>query len=1366
VRSSPPLNAATRRVDDMSLQGADAAEAVRRLELEDAERVAEYTALHRELDEWRRATAVLMAEHDAIVNSVSWQTIRRVQSLSARLPRSLRSQGRRVLKALWWVATPWKMPQRLEILRQRRKPDAVEPILMDSVAPLPVSLYAEQAYQNWISAFDDVEDQSAAPADGLCLPQFSILLPDSGTDATLASDEDDTLTATLASLKGQGFSHWECLVAVPAGGLVDEDPRVIGVTMPASARRGAVLAALAARAQGHFVTVLDRGDRLAQGSLAAVAQAIDSRPEIAALYGDEDEMTAEGRRSRPQFKPSWSPQLLQAYNYFGRGAFLSRSILLDAGGFRPTEAEGAEWSLNLRLADHATTEGRTIERLTRVLCHRAPGGDRNRPEPTSTAAKDHRAVLLDYWTGHGIPDPQVETQSDGTQRSFWTSIDEPLVSVIIPNRNSPDMLRRCVMGLLEETAYGRIDIIVVENNSDEPAIFDLYAELERDKRVRIVPFLGAFNYSAVCNHGARAATGELLLFLNNDIEVVEKDWLSELVRVACLPGVGIVGAKLRYPTGELQHAGVGVGIHLYALLSYRADERDWGVFGSTNQTRNWLAVMGACQMVRRGVFDRIGGFDEAYRVADSDVALCLRAHRAGWRTAYTPFAVLTHHEGASRGFENPWEDTARSALEVQRLGLDEDPYLHPALSPHHPRLQLRAPAEVDIRQNLRATVLRVLADHPLREIDLDLYNLAEVQAVADLPSSALLWAPQTDATIADHWAAARWIIDLLRTRPDLRQRFPKALSEGVNGAFALWLLGAGGKNLGLSPEAQRHVSAAFEGKLAAECLRTYFFRGDLRAAYPLGLTPAGRSGWATWLLRSGGKEAQLRLEEIWWFLLSTADDPAAALVTTYRFTPDWQRAHPAGLTRFGGDAFALWLSERHLIASSTSWLRPEHWVSGLTPSEEIKLAYAARADWQTRHPDAFATVGSAEALLRWLGGEGGNLPAGQAVWCAERAGDGTAERLVRPGINILGHFCYPSGLRVSAESLSAAIEVGGGTVSRRDIRTTAKDEPRHDSFGGLEVHDVTIIHAQPDPHFVGAYELADLAKRSPRPYRIGYWYWEFGEVPPHWADRAKTVDEVWTATRFVADALRKTLTVPVHTLFPGVRLAPFKVRTRSEFQLPGWDDTRFTFLFSFHMSSIMERKNPLGLIRAFRQAFHPSEPVDLIMKTTDTGYDGSEVEELLNAIEDANIHIIHQTFTADETLSLTQACDAYVSLHRSEGLGLTMAEAMMLGKPVIATRYSGNLDFMTDDNSMLVDCQIVPLGREIPPYEAAYQWAEPSIDHAAQLMRELYDNPARAEALGRRAKADAQKRLSVEAASNGILDRLRDIRASESRRSS
>ncbi len=162
--------------------------------------------------------------------------------------------------------------------------------------------------------------------------------------------------------------------------------------------------------------------------------------------------------------------------------------------------------------------------------------------------------------------------------------------------------------------------------------------------------------------------------------------------------------------------------------------------------------------------------------------------------------------------------------------------------------------------------------------------------------------------------------------------------------------------------------------------------------------------------------------------------------------------------------------------------------------------------------------------------------------------------------------------------------------------------------------------------------------------------------------------------------------------------------------------------------SIVERKNPLGLIRAFGQAFRSEEPVDLILKTGSAPRHDDQMRELHAAATGANVHILDRIMTSDETLSPIDACDAYVSLHRSEGLGLTMAEAMLLGKPVVATRYSGNLDFMDDGNSRLVDYELVPLGQPLPPYDAIARWAEPSLDHAARLMRRVYRRPC----LGRR----------------------------------
>ena len=201
----------------------------------------------------------------------------------------------------------------------------------------------------------------------------------------------------------------------------------------------------------------------------------------------------------------------------------------------------------------------------------------------------------------------------------------------------------------------------------------MYRRLERDACARIVPFDRAFNFSAACNSGASAATGELLLFLNNDIEIIEDDWLEELVRWAQRPHVGVVGAKLLYPDRTIQHAGVVFGLGLVGHIFARARENESGLFGSAESYRNYLAVTGACQMIRRDVFRQLGGFDERFRLSFSDVVLCLEAWKAGYRVVYTPYARLVHHESYTRKREDSPEDLERLVRYVQDVASGRGP---------------------------------------------------------------------------------------------------------------------------------------------------------------------------------------------------------------------------------------------------------------------------------------------------------------------------------------------------------------------------------------------------------------------------------------------------------------------------------------------------------------------------------------------------------------------------------------------------------------------------------------------------------------------------------------------------------------------
>jgi glycosyltransferase involved in cell wall biosynthesis len=641
---------------------------------------------------------------------------------------------------------------------------------------------------------------------------------------------------------------------------------------------------------------------------------------------------------------------------------------------------------------------------------------------------------------------------------------------------------------------------------------------------------------------------------------------------------------------------------------------------------------------------------------------------------------------------------------------------------------------------------------------LDLHSDADLPEAAGLSLEQIIGSPVASQAVIDRWTAARFCIDLLRGRKELYARFPYALSEPLHSnAFLAWLQSDEGlHSSGLTPQSSAHIAELFSEDFAARARQAFLADPHIRQVLPHGLTPAGQRSLFGWFMQHVWDEAETRLrrEEIVWLFLQAGENPRLELIRAYLFAPDWQRQFPDALTVFGWPGFARWFVRRY--GADPQWVgidaAPDHYE----PAQQLRMAYGAQAAWQARYPDVLFDAAKALAWLEWLASGGAGLSDAALQWCRGLDAQAVAAEILKPGVNIIGHFCYPSGLRVSVESIAEALMQAGVEASLRDLRTDARDDPAHVRFDGPEVHDITVIHTQPEPFFTEAYARADLAERVPRTYRIAYWYWEFDSIPDSWVESTKQVDEVWTATEFIARGLRERLSIPVRTLFPGVRLAPFEVRKRSDF---GLTEDRYTFLFTFHMMSVMERKNPLGLIQAFRAAFREDDNVSLVLKTSFGDRHPAEFEKLRDAAAGANITLIDQVFSPDEVLSLMNACDAYVSLHRSEGLGLTMAEAMLMGKPVIATNFSGNVDFMDDGNSLLVPYELVKLGKPIPPYDADLEWAEPSVEHAARLMRRVYDDQAWARELGARARASAEANLSLEAAGRRIKARLEEIEA-------
>ena len=634
--------------------------------------------------------------------------------------------------------------------------------------------------------------------------------------------------------------------------------------------------------------------------------------------------------------------------------------------------------------------------------------------------------------------------------------------------------------------------------------------------------------------------------------------------------------------------------------------------------------------------------------------------------------------------------------------------------------------------------------------EVDVYSISGLEEAL---GQTLRWTMPSAAGIHDVWSAARFCIELLCRSPALRTRFPRALSEGATGGYALWLSGHGRAYYGLPEPALALIADMFRTSISAPVLQVYLTRPDLQAAFPFALTPAGLAPLLKHLHSTHVETGKLRLEQLRWFGLVQAEHPQQGIVRTYQFSPMLQRRFPLGITLFGRHEFAAWL--REVCGLKGDWLDPATWPEPSTWPEQIRQAYAAHPALHMSHASPFRSEETARALLEWFAGQDGLAAEAQARLSDPEVTAQAFKALAVPGVNVFGHFGYPSGLRTSTESLVEGYRRVGNQAALRDVWVQDDEiDPEHARYADPELYDISIIHVQPEPLFDKVFVRAGLAPRRPRTYRIGYWYWELDTIPAAWDEHVRDVDEIWTATRFVADAFRSRFDVPVHTILPGLQLPALPALGRAHFGVP---EGKFLFLFTFHMTSIMERKNPLGLIRAFQTAFGRDRSVGLIIKTSFGASHPAMMAQLQDATASSSITIIDSVYTQAEVLGLMQCCDCYVSLHRSEGYGLTMAEAMLLGKPVIATAYSGNLDFMSPETSLLVDYKLVTLDRPFGPYEVGTRWAEPSVRHAAECMRRVVENRDWARGLGQSAQKDLTERMSLARSGQKMAARLAEV---------
>ena len=556
----------------------------------------------------------------------------------------------------------------------------------------------EQDYSNWIELFERTDQQARRVAMAHVArlndpPRISIIMP-------VFNSTPQHLRAAIRSVQDQFYPNWELCIADDAStnpviapllrNFAKSDPRIHVIRREQNGHISAASNSALDLATGTFVALMDHDDLLAPNALYEVAVRIIDCPTVDIIYSDEDHVDENGRRAHPYFKPDWNPDLMLGQNLINHLGVYRRSLIERLGGFRIGMEGSQDYDLALRTIGETTPD--RIVHIPHVLYHwRQHSKARSFSNVAGeTCALNGRRAVQEFLTPK-IPGATVQP---APAVPSWNRVvypvpqPEPLVSVIIPTRNRADLLARTVEGLLSRTNYSALNVLIVDNGSDEPATLALLTHLSHDSRIRVIQCPGPFNYSALNNRAVQESTGELVLLLNNDIDVINPDWLREMVSHAVRPGIGAVGAKLIYPNDTIQHGGVTVGVGGVAGHQYLHKPReDVGYFGQLALVRNVTAVTGACLLLRRQAYLEVGGLDEvSLSVAFNDVDLCLKLVKHGYRNLWTPFAELYHFESASRGSDLVGEKAARFKREVtvmrQRWSdvLDQDPYWNPNLA--------------------------------------------------------------------------------------------------------------------------------------------------------------------------------------------------------------------------------------------------------------------------------------------------------------------------------------------------------------------------------------------------------------------------------------------------------------------------------------------------------------------------------------------------------------------------------------------------------------------------------------------------------------------------------------------------------------
>jgi glycosyltransferase involved in cell wall biosynthesis len=526
-----------------------------------------------------------------------------------------------------------------------------------------------QDYSRWVKAFDTLTSRdSAAISRHIELfrykPLISVIMP-------VYNTPEKWLRRAIESVKGQLYPNWELCIADDAS----SKPHVISVLKEYETKdsrikikfrheNGHISAASNSAiemATGDFIALVDHDDELREHALYMVAAELNAHPDVDLIFSDEDKIDEKGRRYDPYFKPDWNPALFLAQNFISHLTIYRTQIVKGVSNFR-TGYEGAQdWDLAMRVIERIPSSH--IRHIPHVLYHwRAiPGSAALAINEKNYATEAQRKTLRSRFERIGMDVEILPTAEQYWRVKYPIPEPPPPVTLIIPTRNEVILLRRCIDSIYKKTTYPNFEMIIVDNQSDDPDTLNYLLQLEKKEEIRILRYDAPFNYSAINNFAVQHVRGDIVGLLNNDIEVITPDWLEEMVSHAVQPSVGAVGAMLYYPNDTIQHAGVILGVGGVAGHAHCGCPRGYyGVASRAALCQNLSAVTAACLVVRRRVYEDIGGFDEKnLPVAFNDTDFCLRLLERGYRNIWTPYAEFYHHESATRGYDDTAEKRDR-----------------------------------------------------------------------------------------------------------------------------------------------------------------------------------------------------------------------------------------------------------------------------------------------------------------------------------------------------------------------------------------------------------------------------------------------------------------------------------------------------------------------------------------------------------------------------------------------------------------------------------------------------------------------------------------------------------------------------------